>query len=362
MYRLIDCDVHHLPRADTDVLDYLPQRWREYVAPPHGSAMRLYRPVQMIDHPDGVNTRLDSFPEAGGPAGSDYELMRRQLLDPYGVDAALLNWGSNGAVANGELAEALCVAENDWCVERWLDGDERLFAAIAAPMHVPEHGADEIRRCGANPRFAAVLLTYHPFGRPIGHPVYEPIYEAATEMDLPLYLHVNIGEHNGGTGPQMSGGTIPNYRFELFVAMHHSTANHLTSMIMHGVFERHPTLRMIVAENGLAWLAGFAARLDSGYEAMRRESRWVKRRPSEYLREHIFLGTQPFEAMRSERRALIDELSAFEGIEDMICFSSDYPHWDNDAPSFVQSVFPAGWQDRVFRLNAMRALRLPARA
>jgi hypothetical protein len=362
MHRLIDCDVHHLPRTDLDVAPYLPERWREQVMPTEGRGMRVYRPVQLIDHPDGVNTRLDAFPEDGGPAGSDYATMREQLLDPFDVGAVLLNWGSNGSVANGELASALCAAENDWCAEQWLAGcgDDRLYAAIAVPMHDPERGASEIRRCASNPRFAAALLTYQPFGRPIGHPVYEPIFEAAAEADLPLYLHVNLGEHNGGTGPQMGGGTIPNYRFELFVLIHHTTASHLTSMIMHGVFERHPTLRIVIAENGLAWLPGFAARLDESYELMRRESAWVKRRPSEYLRHHVFLGTQPCEATRPEGSLLIDELTPFEGIEEMICFSSDYPHWDNDAPSFVESLIPESWRERVFRGNALRALRLPA--
>lgn len=344
-----------------ELVPYLANQWREMVAPPHGRPMRIYRPLQLIDHPDGVNTRLDAFPDSGGPAGSDYQMLKSQLLDPYGVKAALLNWGSNGSVANGELAAALCIAENDWCAERWLNecNDERLFAAISVPMHDPEQGAREIRRCGANPRFAAALLTYHPFGRPIGHPVYEPIYRAAAELDLPIYLHVNIGEHNGGTAPQLGGSTIPNYRFELFVAIHHATANHLASMIVHGVFERHRKLRMLIAENGLVWLPGFAARLDAGYKLMRRESRWVKRWPSEYLRDHIFLGTQPLEAGHAEGQMLVDQLKPFDGIENMICFSSDYPHWDNDAPSFVESVLPRAWHQSVFQSNARRALRLP---
>jgi uncharacterized protein len=364
MYRLIDCDVHHLPRSEMDVLAYLPVRWRRWLQPDDGPALRVYRPVQMIDHPDGVNTRLDAFPADGGPGGSDYELLRDQLLDPYRIDAALLNWGSNASVTDPELGEAMCVAENDWCAERWLQepDDPRLFAAIAVPMHDPERGAEEIRRCAANPRFAAALLTYHPFGRPVGHPIYEPIFEAAAETGLPLYLHVNIGEHNGATGPQMSGATIPNYRFELFVVMHHSTANHLSSMIMHGVFERHPTLRIVIAENGLTWVPGFAAQLDASYELMRRESRWIRRRPSEYLRDHVLLGTQPFEAVREDSSMLFDELRVFEGIERMICFSSDYPHWDNDAPAFLQSVLPADWRDAICHENAERTLRLPSRA
>src|SRR5581483_8527290 len=161
----------------------------------------------------------------------------------------------------------------------------------------PEQGAAEIRRAGADPRFVSALLHFHPFNRPLGHPIYEPIFAAAAELDLPIYLHVNGGEHYAGSGPMIGGGSSINYRFEVFMAIAQPTATHLTSMVVHGVFERFPELRVLVAEDGLAWFPAFAARLDSLADVMRRESRWVRRLPSEYLRVHLFLTTQPSEAI-----------------------------------------------------------------
>src|SRR5262249_45157644 len=153
--------------------------------------------------------------------------------------------------------------------------------------------------------------------------VFDPIYAAAAELELPIYLHVNAGEHYGGSGPILGGGSAPNYRFELFMTIHQPTATHLTSMIVHGVFERFPGLRVLVGEDGLAWFPGFAAVLDSGYELMRRESPWVRRYPSDYLREHVFLATQPCESLGSTQDGLVEHIGLFEGIEDMLCFSSD---------------------------------------
>lgn len=355
---VIDTDVHHLPRSEREVISYLPSRWQE-VASLNGLG-RIYRPSQLIGHPDGVNTRLDAIP-AKGPAGSHYELMCEQLLDRYSVSVAHLNWGSKGAVTNGELAAAFCAAENRWCAERWLDDlhDDRLYAAISVAMHDPSAAAAEIHRCAVNSRFASVLLTYHPFGRPIGHPIYRPIYEAAAEVGLPLYIHVNIGEHNGGTGPQITGGTHTNYRFDFFVTMHQTIAAHLTSLIVHGVFDDFPTLKVLIAESGLAWLPGYIASLDSAYGVLRRESPSLRRWPSEYLRDHVRLGTQPCEASRLSDGGLIEQLSTVNGVEEMLCFSSDYPHWDNDASSFVEAVFPVEWHGKIFRENALRTLRLP---
>jgi hypothetical protein len=92
---------------------------------------------------------------------------------------------------------------------------------------------------------------------------------------------------------------------------------------------------------------------------MRHESKWVRRVPSEYLREHLGVSTQPIEASIDDRRRLVDYLRTVEGIEDMICFSSDYPHWDADEPTFIGSILPAAWHEKVFYGNSRRLLRLP---
>jgi predicted TIM-barrel fold metal-dependent hydrolase len=360
---VIDCDVHHLPRAATDVVAYLPEEWRDTITLSDGKTWPLSGAKPLHDHPDGVNIRFDTLPEQGGPGGSDYALLRDQLLDPYGIEAAHLNWGGHGSLTNGDLANALCCAENDWCADVWLDrpGDSRLCASLVVPTHDPERGAQEIRRAGANPRFASAHLSYLPFGRPMGHTIYDPIYAAAAELGLPLYLHGNVGaQSGGGVEPLVSGGSDLSYRFESFSTQHQWVASHVASMIVHGVFERYPTLRLMLAEHGLSWVPGFAIALDSNYELMRRESKWVRRRPSEYLHDHVLMTTQPCEATPESRQWFIEHLSLLDGIEDMLCFSTDYPHWDTDIPSYVQSILPKRWHEKVFSENARRALRLSA--
>ena len=86
----------------------------------------------------------------------------------------------------------------------------------------------------------------------------------------------------------------------------------------------------------------------------------MRRRPSEYLRERLGVSTQPVEASIDDRRRLVDFLATVEGIEDMVCFSSDYPHWDNDEPTFIGTILPSEWHDKVFYANSRRLLRLPS--
>jgi predicted TIM-barrel fold metal-dependent hydrolase len=360
---VIDLDIHHSRVHDHELLEYLSTDWQEFLlSPGEGKTVSLMPPGFMTAPADGNNKRLDAFPDEGPPA-SDYAMLCDQLLDPCGVEIALLGHelGHETALPNPDLAHALAAALNDWSLDVWLEGkgDDRLHGAIIVPTHYPEKGADEVRRVGQHPKFISALMPYNALGRPFGHPSYHPIYEACVEMDLPAHWHAGGGEFFGGSGPYMTGGSSPHYRFEVYCINSQATQNHLTSMIVHGVFEKYPSLRLICAETGTAWLPWLAASLDSHYDILRRESKWVRRLPSEYLREHVVFTTQPSEGSVDDRHAFIEHLSLFEGIERMLCFSSDYPHWDADPPWYIDAVLPKSWHDGVFHENARRVLRLP---
>lgn len=365
MYRgaLIDCDIHYLPRSERDWLPYLEPRWREFVESPGGGTTVPISGqfISVTEQQEGV-FRQDSFPADGSPPGADYELMREQYLDRFDVQAALLTKSAGPTSTNGELVGAICRAWNDWLVAEWLDRhhDDRLFGTLFIPTHDPLVGAAEIRRAGAHPKFAAAHL-FHAIARPFGHSIYDPIYAAAAEMRLPIYVHGATGEISGSDAPPASGGAVLHYRLEMFASLHHPMAHHLTSMIVHGTFEKFPDLRLVIAEEGIAWLPWLMTQLDANYELMKRESKWVRRRPSEYLRERLGVSTQPIEASIDDRRDLVDYLETVDGIEDLLCFSSDYPHWDADEPTFIGTILPREWHDKVFYENARRLLRLPDR-
>jgi hypothetical protein len=104
---------------------------------------------------------------------------------------------------------------------------------------------------------------------------------------------------------------------------------------MEGVFERFPKLKVVIIEGGFAWLPALTWRLDKLFERMRSEVPHLKRRPSEYIREHIWLTTQPMEEPKDPRQLL----DVMEWIGwDRLLFASDYPHWDFDDPF---RAFPA---------------------
>jgi predicted TIM-barrel fold metal-dependent hydrolase len=354
---LIDCDVHHEWPSQADLLPYLSENWREYVlGTTHaGGAQLPYSPSQIWLNPV-AGWRGDAYPPAGGPPGSDYDWLAERLLEPNQVARAILQYesvGSVGALANPYFAAEVARAANDWSIDRWLSRDDpRLYGALLVATQEPETAAAEIRRIGWHPRMAEVLLVASGLGKPFGHPAYHPIYEAATEMGLPVAIHA-YGEVMPGTNVSPHGGGMPSYYFEVQTLAHQGMETHLVSLIANGVFEKFPALKLLLVESGTSWVPGVLWRMDAAYRATRRELPWLKRLPSEYFYEHVRITTQPLEES-PESEQLVELLSAYGG-EEVLCFSSDYPHWDADERAHVARLLPQAWLPKVFYENA-RAL------
>jgi uncharacterized protein len=194
-----------------------------------------------------------------------------------------------------------------------------------------------------------VLLVPNGLGKPFGPPAYHPIYEAAAEVGLPIAIHQG-GENQGGLTSYVAGGFLST-RMSFHAAMTQAAAHHLTSFISNGVFERFPTLKLLLVEGGVSWIPWLMWGLDANYGLLRQECAQVKRLPSEYFREHVRVTTQPLEESRRPRQ-LAELLEGFGGVEDVLCFSTDYPHWDTDEPDYVERRLPAAWHRKVFYENA----------
>ncbi len=123
---------------------------------------------------------------------------------------------------------------------------------------------------------------------------------------------------------------------------------HLVSLICQGVFETFPALRIVLMEGGVAWLPGLLWRLETNYKALRMEVPWVKRLPSEYVRERVRFTTQPMD--QPPEPGHLRPILEMIGGKEMFLFASDYPHWDFDAPAGIG--IPSEWKPAVYRDNA----------
>ena len=323
---IADCDIHPSPKSlEIEIYPYLSRRWQSHLET-YGMIYRQGFPTGPAfpkGQPDAA--RRDAFPPGGGRPGSDLDFMREQHLDPNNVQLGILNPLRSGqGLQNADLAAAYCRAVNEWQVAEWTSREPRLKASVMVNYEDPVSAVAEIERLAGNPHFVQVLLLSRT-AEPLGQRRYWPIYEAASRAGLPVAVHAF-----GYGGSPVTGGGWPSYYIEEMVGHAANTQSLLASMVLEGVFEKFPTLRVVLVEAGFAWLPALAWRLDKVWHRMRSEIPHVTRPPSELIREHVWLTTQPME--EPEHRA--DLLDIFEWIgKDRLLFATDYPHWDFDDPT-----------------------------
>jgi predicted TIM-barrel fold metal-dependent hydrolase len=283
--------------------------------------------------------------------------MRRQLLDRYGIEWAVLTGDQPievSTLANPYYAQALASAYNDYLVDVWLPRDVRFKGSLVVAPQDPAGAAREIRRLGGHPDIVQVLVSTGA-QRPYGDPFYHPIWDACAEVGLPLAAHLG---GNAGINAAPTGCGPPTFFWEAHALLCETGMGHLASVIAHGVFEKWPGARFVLIECGIAWVPALLWRLDEDYRALRKETPWLRRLPSEYAHGHVRFSTQPLEQPR-DRRAMWPALEDI-GARDMLMFASDYPHWDFDDPTFLR--LPKEWREPVMDTNARTLYGLPAGA
>jgi predicted TIM-barrel fold metal-dependent hydrolase len=182
---------------------------------------------------------------------------------------------------------------------------------------------------------------------PLGRRRYWPIYEAAVRNGLPVGVHFG-----GGRANPLTGSGWPSFYIEDHTAMAQAFQAQLVSLVVEGVFERFPTLKVVLIEGGFGWVPSLMWRLDKHWARLRDEVPHLSRRPSEYVRDHIWFTTQPIEEPPDPRQLL----TVFDnmGGTDKILFSTDYPHWDFDDPDrAIRAKLDPEARARIFGGNAM---------
>jgi predicted TIM-barrel fold metal-dependent hydrolase len=345
---MIDCDIHQELADLEEFVGFVEPAQREWF---RAQGAMLGLPGYNWVHPNSW-FRQDLEHPGGGPPGGTAAAVIREVLDPLGVDVGILNADDAlyvSLMASPYRAAALASAHNDWTRERWLVADSRLRGSIICPAQDPAAAAAEIRRAASDQRFVQVLLSGGS-ERPYGEPRYLPIFEAAVECGLPVAIH------SGGEGMGLAGDSGGAGRPTFYIEWHTlgsacSIMAHLVSLVAHGTFERLPELRVLLIEGGLAWLPGILWRLDTNWRALRADTPWLERKPSDVVRHHIRFSTQPLEHTDGHDHLLMEMLEA-AGAPGILCFASDYPHWDFDDPSQLLRRLPPAWRAAVANDNA----------
>jgi predicted TIM-barrel fold metal-dependent hydrolase len=255
------------------------------------------------------------------PAGGWDPAARIREIDRAGIDAEVLYPSPRLAAAiyattDSDLHGAMVRAYNDWLAE-FAEHDLSRFRAL--PI-LPNRGHDgalaEIERVGGRPSTGGFLMGAFPGATLSPQPEDDRVLASLAGRGLVLHVHVGLSLTVPTVAPAsaLPAGT-GSHRFA-------GAAEPLMQLILTGVFDRVPALRVVFAEVDCGWVPYFKEQVDDGY--LRYRSRYsINGLPSEYIRRHAWF-TYVTDGYGIANRHRI-------GIE-RIMWSSDYPHGNSNYP------------------------------
>ncbi|MCC7368072.1 MAG: amidohydrolase family protein [Chloroflexi bacterium] len=328
---VIDAAVHNDIPSVRALYDYLPPYWVEHLEQTQfkGPTETYYPANSPIaarpnsrpapeDVPAPLTGRSRAAAAAGPPPASTVGVVRNQILGAGAEAAILCAPYPVDSLKNPDAAVAFATAFNDWQIKEWLDKEPRLRASIVVPIQVPEAAVREIERVADHPGFVQVALPVRT-AHPLGNRIYHGVWEAIARHNL--VAGVQFGGVPG-VPPTPSGW--PSYFIEEYIDMAGVFATQVTSIVCEGVFDRFPSLRVALIEAGFTWLAPHMWRFDKEWKNLRRLVPWVRRAPSEYIREHIRLTVQPLDGPDNSPRQLLEVVEQL-GSDDMLMYASHFP-------------------------------------
>jgi hypothetical protein len=338
----IDTDVHVEPPSIDALKPYLSGYWLEYVRGARSQLGTVYPP----------SLPTSARPEARA-AGTfpprEYDALKTQLLDPYRPRAVILNsLTSFSAGWNPYYQAAIARATNEWMRNEMLDKDDRLRASISVPLLDPVAAAAEIDRLGEDRRFVQVLLPVRS-ETPWGNVRWQAIHDACARNNFTMALH--CWGQPGGT-PTTTGYARTHLQDSVSNAQLVAPSQVL-SLIVEGVFKRHPELHVSLLELGFSWIQGLMWRFDKDWRSLWREVPWVTEKPSEYINRNFKATTGPSHLPSWLSPEEVATMARFINASEFLMYSSDYPHdhGNDGAEKLFEAVGETG-RERIFHENA----------
>lgn len=387
-YRLMSADGH---------LEVPPERWSHRV--PERFRERAPRTIKLPDGGDAQMIEGQPLLEANfldlragraegtwqpfglkvaDAAGTGSAEQRVKEQDEDGLDAEVLFpamvagpvfWRN---ISHDEPYKAVIRAYNDWLAEEYCAvAPDRLIGLGVMPITNAQDAVAEMERC-KKLGLKGIQLGALPNGQGYPTPEDDRFWAAAIDLDMPVTVHVLFNR----TGPRANQPTLK-YPKEDPVIMQRLRRPFLewlcnfglppsvsiAQLVLSGVFERYPKLKIFFAETRLGWVPFWLEHMDLWYK---RHIGWAEEQlgfkplqhlPSEYVRNHVYFTVQ-YERVAVEERHHV-------GV-DHIMFATDFPHIENEWPNsrpIIEKLYadvPAAERDKIWAQNAVRYFKLDA--
>ena len=364
--KIFDCDLHVCEPIDL---------WQRYIDPRFkDQALRGAPTIGAFSNMElvveGLSTDIEQFNDVAMRAAErhgrmamyeDYEArgwdakVQLEAMDHEGIDMAVL-FPSRGLGANGKhyddeaLGNAIVRAYNDWLGEFCETDKQRLYgAAMVLPQNVPDTIA-EIRRTVLDYGFRGIYIRPNPVCQRNWHDrIYDPLWETCEELQL------LVGFHEGApcTLPYAAAERFRGGNEDLWLTDHvirHPVEMMYAAvcMIMGGVLERFPRLKVAFLEANCSWVPYWLWRMEEHFEMRETQTRF-SRTPTQYFRDQCFVSVEADEHTAGD---------AIATLGDNIAFSTDFPHPDSAFPNgvdtFLQQSFSRQSKQKILWDNPRR--------
>jgi predicted TIM-barrel fold metal-dependent hydrolase len=327
---IISADSHITEPAGT-YIDHIDPAWRD-------------KAPRLVDGGEGVGdvfvidgmskpVPMGLVAAAGKPAeeirilGTRFDELHRGGWDPEarigeqdadGVAAEVIYPTVGMVLCNHEDADykrACFQAYNRWIASYCEAHPDRLLGCGQTAMRTPEEGVDDLRDIAAL-GLRGVMMPGVPAVEDYDSTIYDPFWEAAIELGLPLSFHILTTRSERVRGPAMSA----------FLSTVRGCQDIMAMLVLGGVFERHPDLRVVCVEADAGWAPHFSYRMDHAYKRHRYwlpPGQQLSKLPSEYFAENVYVTFQ-------------DDWTAFRFADAMnwrhLLWANDFPHSDSTWP------------------------------
>ncbi len=259
---------------------------------------------------------------------------RSQALDQLGFASQFVyNTWTSGLLVSAEqgddmdLTYAIADAHNRG-MTHFCSVDDRLLAVCYVALADPARAVAQAERAIEAGAAALMIASQCPRTHSPSHVDLDPVWAVAQEAGVPIVMHVGGGGEllspsyfaNGlPPVPDFHGGA-ENFRSIDYMAIPVNPMQTTATLILDGVLDRFPELRIGIIEQGASWLPGWMRYLDSAYRAFSKNEDRLKAlsaKPSEIVRRQVRVTPYPHE----------DTGWIIQNSGPEICmFSSDYPH------------------------------------
>ena len=232
------------------------------------------------------------------------------------------------SVPDTEVVTASMAAYNDWLAEFCAYDPQRLKGVAMINLDEPAEAVDELRRAHALGLASALVTVAPPPWRPLRDPSLDPLWVAAAELSMPLALHVGTDRGDPRAGDSGFRLDVKNVPPSAFVNKDFQVRQAFADLILSGVLERHPGLRVGTVEHELAWIPFFLDQMDYTYTDRPRRGDWHRFADPD-VRPSQFFAKQCFASFQEDAIGL--RMSDLIGVGTLM-WGSDYPHTESTFP------------------------------